>query len=362
MQLQRALVGRLAVLTRGGLRNLRRYGSSALAGGVPSRDYLHRQHLTGVGAEGQLDDVRRGDDEYVLTGTDDRRAAITPPLGFRVTGASLPAGAKGHVYVLFNVVLLDHVSVAPGSTLHVAVTATAPSRCNTLFTRWFTVATGGRFGELMFPDPSSSLTTDVTCANPAAGVDFVAQPTNSTVNQDITPPVTVQLVDSARQPGRHLRRVRDAGAGQQFWLGHPQRDADKPTNASGVATFSDLSINDPGFGYTLTASSTGLTGATSNPFSESNTETTTLPPCTIRSPCTTDLRRRSATSQISAMPAGTINESVDVGKPLSCPNEANGDYTGFDPNTMGSLRQGPSTRPSATSSSASTSDQTSEVV
>ena len=49
----------------------------------------------------------------------------------------------------------------------------------------------------------------------------------------------------------------------------------EPTNASGVATFSDLSINKPGFGYTLTASSTGLTGATSNPFSESNTETTT---------------------------------------------------------------------------------------
>ena len=104
------------------------------------------------------------------------------------------------MYVLFNVVLLDRLSVAPGSTLHVAVTATAPSRCDTRFTRWFTVATGGLFGELMFPDPSSSLTTNVTCANPAAGVDFVTQPTNSTVNQDISPPVTVQLVDSGGNP------------------------------------------------------------------------------------------------------------------------------------------------------------------
>lgn len=38
------------------------------------------------------------------------------------------------------------------------------------------------------------------------------------------------------------------------------------TNASGVATFSNLSINKVGTGYTLTATSTGLTGATSNPF------------------------------------------------------------------------------------------------
>ena len=83
-------------------------------------------------------------------------AAITPPLGFRVTGASLPAGAKGHVDVLFNVVLLDRVSVARGSTLRVAVTATAPSRCNTRFTRWFTVATGGLFGELMGPTPAAA--------------------------------------------------------------------------------------------------------------------------------------------------------------------------------------------------------------
>src|SRR5205823_5982283 len=35
---------------------------------------------------------------------------------------------------------------------------------------------------------------------------------------------------------------------------------------NGVATFANLSINDPGTGYTLIASATGLTGATSNAF------------------------------------------------------------------------------------------------
>src|SRR5690348_3102011 len=44
-------------------------------------------------------------------------AAITPPLGFRMTHASLPSTASGKVYVIFNIVVLDRVNVAPGSTL-----------------------------------------------------------------------------------------------------------------------------------------------------------------------------------------------------------------------------------------------------
>ncbi len=35
---------------------------------------------------------------------------------------------------------------------------------------------------------------------------------------------------------------------------------------NGVATFSDLSIDEPGMGYTLHATASGLTAATSNPF------------------------------------------------------------------------------------------------
>jgi hypothetical protein len=36
--------------------------------------------------------------------------------------------------------------------------------------------------------------------------------------------------------------------------------------AGGIASFGNLSINNSGTGYTLTASATGLTQATSNPF------------------------------------------------------------------------------------------------
>ena len=38
------------------------------------------------------------------------------------------------------------------------------------------------------------------------------------------------------------------------------------TATKNAATFANLSINKPGSGYTLTASSEGLTGATSAPF------------------------------------------------------------------------------------------------
>ena len=327
---------------------------SAMAGGVPSRDSYSVNISPGSVQKGSSTTF---DVALANTSTPGRTigaAAITPPLGFRVTGASLPSGAKGHVYVLFNVILLDRLSVAPGSTLHVAVTATAPSRCDTRFTRWFTVATGGLFGELMFPDPSSSLTTNVTCANPAAGVDFVTQPTNSTVNQDITPPVTVQLVDSGGNP------VATSGASVTLALGNNSGSGTlsgtltEPTNASGVATFSDLSINRPGFGYTLTASSTGLTGATSNPFSESNSTSTT---CTT-SPCTTDLGTSVSDLEISAdASAGTINESVDVGSPLTCSNQR----ISFDANTYQFSETGTADKTLSYELFGLNSDQTGEV-
>ena len=314
----------------------------------PEPGLLHRQHLTGVGAEGQLHDVRRRDGEHVDAGKDHRCRGDHPaarlPGDRRVPahgrqGARVRAGSTSSCSTT--------CPCAPGSTLHVAVTATAPSRCNTRFTRWFTVATGGLFGELMFPDSSSSLTTNVTCANPAAGVDFVTQPTNSTVTQDITPPVTVQLVDSGGNPVATSGVSVTLALGNNSGSGTLSGTLTEPTNASGVATFSDLSINQPGFGYTLTASSTGLTGATSNPFSESNSTSTT---CTT-SPCTTDLGTSVSDLEISAdASAGTINESVDVGSPLTVPTRESRSTRTF----ISSRRPAPPTRPSATSCSAST--------
>jgi hypothetical protein len=266
-------------------------------------------------------------------------AILVPPRGFTVTAASLPAGAGGSADVFWNIVVLRHLSLSPGSTLDVSVTAIDPSDCPSAggkqgyddgggaVRHWHTFATEGGIWseELRLQREDSSVTTTVSCA--PTGLKFVAQPSNSTVNQSVAPSVTVETVDgsgnlvSSSAPVTLVLGNNPGGGTLAGTLTEPA--------VNGVATFSDLSINEPGFGYTLAASSTGLTGATSNPFSETNTTTTT---CTTN-PCTTDLGTAVSDLSISADPAaGTLNESVDVGTPLSCADAAHGGYAGFDTN------------------------------
>ena len=79
------------------------------------------------------------------------------------------------------------------------------------------------------------------------------------MSQDIAPPVTVQLVDAGGNPVATSGVSVTLALGSNPGSGTLSGTLTEPTNASGVATFNDLSINEPGFGYTLTASSTGLT-------------------------------------------------------------------------------------------------------
>jgi hypothetical protein len=255
-------------------------------------------------------------------------ATIRPPGKFTLTGASL-GGAPGSVEVDPKRVVLKGLGLAPGQTVNVSVTATAPTTCKTY--NWHTHAySKGLASQPLDLNSWSSLTTAVTCSSTAAGVDFVTQPSNTNVNQDIAPGVTVQLVDGGGNPVAESDVPVTLALGNDPGLGTLSGTLTEPTNASGVATFSDLSIDEPGFGYDLTASSGALTPDTSDPFNESNTQTTT---CTS-TPCTTDVSTAISDMTISTTEdAGTLTESVDVGSPLSCSAEANGGYTGFDTNT-----------------------------
>ena len=94
---------------------------------------------------------------------------------------------------------------------------------------------------------------------------FIVQPTSATVNNTITPAVQVEIRD---QFGNRV-----TGAGNPITLGigtNPGSGAltgGGPIAAvNGVATFANLSINQVGSGYTLTAAATGLAGATSTSF------------------------------------------------------------------------------------------------
>jgi hypothetical protein len=97
----------------------------------------------------------------------------------------------------------------------------------------------------------------------------------------------------------------------------------------GVATFSDLTLNKPAAGYTLTASSPGLTGATSGTFSIDDQALS----CTAQTTsCAVDDGNSAGDAQIVAnsVDPGLLIESVNAngGAPLTCVG-----YTTNDPTT-----------------------------
>lgn len=111
---------------------------------------------------------------------------------------------------------------------------------------------------------TATLTVTVTPA-PASKLVFSQQPTDTQANVVITPPVTVQIQNQCNSV------VTSSNASVTIAIGtNPSGGTLSGTTTvaavNGVATFNNLSINNAGNGYTLTASSAGLTGATSNAF------------------------------------------------------------------------------------------------
>lgn len=102
----------------------------------------------------------------------------------------------------------------------------------------------------------------------AARVAFSTQPKNATVGQTITPPVTVIVTDSAGNPVPSYSGSVTVALGANS-TGASLSGANTATAVNGVATFPGLSVDKAGSGYTLTAASSGLSGATSAPFSVS---------------------------------------------------------------------------------------------
>jgi adhesin/invasin len=107
-----------------------------------------------------------------------------------------------------------------------------------------------------------SSTFSITAAT-ATQVAFVQQPTNAAAGATIAPAVTVQLQDAGANPvsiaGTTITIALTSGTGTLTGT------ASQATNASGLATFGDLSINLAGT-KELTAASAGLTSAVSGTF------------------------------------------------------------------------------------------------
>ena len=106
-------------------------------------------------------------------------------------------------------------------------------------------------------------------SNVAAGVPsklvFSAQPTNVLAGSSITPAVTVSIEDGLGNlvaSATNTVTIAIANNPSSGTLGGTVSAA----AVAGVATFSNLSVNNTGNGYTLSAASAGLTGATSSAF------------------------------------------------------------------------------------------------
>ncbi len=116
------------------------------------------------------------------------------------------------------------------------------------------------------PDDSSETGASWIFATGAAGpthLGFVQQPSSAGAGQAIAPAVTVQLLDAGNSP------VAQAGTPVLLALGSGTGalagTTTQSTNVSGLATFAGLSVNLAG-SKTLSATSAGLTGATSSLF------------------------------------------------------------------------------------------------
>ncbi|HET9333792.1 MAG TPA: invasin domain 3-containing protein [Gemmatimonadota bacterium] len=94
---------------------------------------------------------------------------------------------------------------------------------------------------------------------------FGQQPSNAQIGSAISPPVTIRAVDAGGATVPSFTGTVTIAIGTNPG-GGTLSGTTTVSAVAGVATFSDLSLNAAGNGYTLAASATGLTGATSNPF------------------------------------------------------------------------------------------------
>ncbi|HEY5316739.1 MAG TPA: hypothetical protein VIJ20_02075 [Solirubrobacteraceae bacterium] len=263
-------------------------------------------------------------------------AKLTAPRAFKVLRASLPAQARGSVTVAGRMVKLRGLALRPNATLHVKVTALAPSGCKASSSAWTSAAwEGPDFGVQALTLDGSRSTARMSVNAPCA-VRFLTEPASASVGQHITgtpytpsgKPVRVAVLDSAGKVLTSSKAQVAIGLGND--PGRATLSGTKTVQAvDGVATFDDLTLSKPSNGYTLTSSSENLPRATSKAFDEDAASTVCQQDETCQTALTTGPSsfRVIADADPSRSNSGTLSESDDVGAPLQC-----GGYTQEDAN------------------------------
>lgn len=153
-------------------------------------------------------------------------------------------------------------------------------------------AVGGvaTFSDLRIDKPASGYTMSATTSGaqaatsaafailpaPATRLAFTTQPSNTMLGSTIKPPVQVSAVDSGGRVVTGFTGIITVALGHDASVLHNARLSGSTSAAAnaGVATFADLSVDQPGSGYTLSAAiGNGSPLAASAPF-----DVTALPP------------------------------------------------------------------------------------
>ena len=114
------------------------------------------------------------------------------------------------------------------------------------------------------PSITAGVTTQVA-AGPATQLQFTVQPNDAIAGSAIAPPVVVTAYDAFANEAMSFTGTVSVTIGTNP-TGGGLSGTLQAAAVAGVATFSALTIDQAGAGYTLVASSSGLTSATSEPF------------------------------------------------------------------------------------------------
>jgi len=267
-----------------------------------------------------------------LTGTQQLGSAnLTPPAGFTLQAPPAPVlSGAGSATIAGNVLQLRGLGLPPGGSVGVTFSVSVPCASGRSFT-WMPQAKqsndfNGQPGNDLTLSPPSPTTTVSGCV--AAKLAFVQQPADARIGERITgapfDPTDTQHLVSVEVEDASGARVVDSSAAITMTLG-PSTGVGvlQPTTVpavNGLATFSNLSISAAG-SYTLSASSDGLQGATSNPF---NIQQAAVQ-CIEDKTCSTgDVPKNHVSTNTTAAPvpgqpdAGFLTVSYDVGPTIEC--------------------------------------------
>ncbi len=219
----------------------------------------------------------------------DTTPSTTDDTDFGTTTAGAPVT---HSFTISNSGSADLTFSAPtipgGFSLTSAPTSPVAASGSTSFDLQCDATTNGSYsGTVSIVNNDASATPfefDVACvvSTPASATQlaFAQQPTDSIAGSTLVPAVTVQVEDASNAlvSGDFTTVITlalDSNPGGSTLSGTLSA-----TVSGGVATFSDLSLNNPGTGYTLRASASGLTDAISDAFNvtafDANTITGTV--------------------------------------------------------------------------------------